>query len=386
MLKTGRAACVPPFLAMDVGAAANRMMAGSGPGDPRVLGLHVGQPGTPAPEGARRAAAAAMARDALGYTDALGLMSLRERISAHYADWYGVSVPASRIAITTGASGAFPLAFLAAFDAGDRVAMAAPYYPPYVNILRALGLEPVILPASAAERFQPTVAALEKLDPPPDGVIVASPGNPAGTMLHPEEFAAIAAWCAARGVRLISDEIYHGLHWESALSTAAAVPGAVVINSFSKYFSMTGWRVGWMVVPEDLARPVECLAQNMFICAPHVSQVAAEAAFGCHDELRGHLDRYRAARALLLRELPAAGIARLSPAEGAFYLYADIGDLPLDSMSFSRRLLAEARVAATPGLDFDAAEGGRFLRLSYCGKLEDMAEAAGRIGAFVRGL
>ena len=233
MLKTGQAAGLPPFLAMDIAAEATRLQAARAPGAPRILRMEVGQPGTPAPEGARRAAAAALARHPLGYTDALGLMALRERIASHYQDWYGVGVEPRRIVITTGASGAFPLAFLAAFDRGDRVALAAPYYPPYVNILRALGLVPVILPAGAAARYQPSVALLEQLDPPPAGLLIASPGNPAGTMLHPDEFRAIAAWCGKHAVRLISDEIYHGLHWDAPITTAAAIGGAVVINSFS---------------------------------------------------------------------------------------------------------------------------------------------------------
>jgi aspartate/methionine/tyrosine aminotransferase len=383
MLKTGRAALVPPFIAMDVAAAANRQQARLAPGAPRVIHMEIGQPGTPAPLGARLAAEAAMRAGApLGYTDAMGRHSLRERISAHYADWYGCAVDPARIAVTTGGSGAFPLVFLAAFDPGDRVALAAPYYPPYVNILRALGMTPVILPADAASRFQPTPALLERLDPPPDGLIVASPGNPTGTMLHPDDFAALAAWCGGHGVRLISDEIYHGLNWSSPITTAAEIGGAVVINSFSKYFSMAGWRVGWAVLPPDLVRPVERLAQNFFICAPHVAQVAAEAAFDCGDELQANVARYRQARAFLLGSLPQAGFSRLSPAEGAFYLYADLADRISDSLEYCRRMLAQTGIATTPGVDFDAERGRHFLRFSYCGTLEDMHEAVARLQAF----
>ena len=292
MLKVGRGAHAPPFLVMDVIAAANRAQAALPAGAPNIIRMEVGQPGTGAPEGAVRAAQAAMvAGRTLGYTEALGNPSLRARIAAHYQSWYGLTVEPHRIAVTTGASGAFPLAFLAAFDPGDRVALAAPYYPPYVNILRALGLVPLILQAGEADRFQPTPALLDRLDPPPDGLIVASPANPTGTMLHADEFAALGAWCTARGVRMISDEIYHGLTWGSPPRSAADLPGAIVINSFSKYFSMTGWRVGWMVLPADLIRPVECLAQNFFISAPHISQVAAEAAFDCAAELDGNLIR-----------------------------------------------------------------------------------------------
>ena len=380
-LKIGRGASAPPFLVMDVIAAANARQAALPPGAPHVIRMEVGQPGTGAPAGAVAAAQAALrSGNPLGYTEAFGIRSLRERIAAHIQDWYGVSVPVSRIAVTVGASGAFPLAFLAAFDPGDRVAMVAPFYPPYVNILTALGIQPVIIEATAETRFQPTVALLEKLDPRPDGLIVASPCNPAGTMLHRDELAAIAAWCDANGVRLVSDEIYHGLNYESPIATAAAFsPHAIVVNSCSKYFSMTGWRIGWLVLPEDLVRPVECLAQNLFISAPYISQVVAEAAFDCHDELRANVARYRRSRDHLLAALPAAGFDRLSPAEGAFYLFADVSARTNDSMAFCQRMLAEAGVAATPGVDFDRTRGNRFVRFSYCGPEADMAAAAERL-------
>jgi aspartate/methionine/tyrosine aminotransferase len=384
MLKVGRGAAAPPFLVMDVIAAANARQAALPPGADRVIRMEVGQPGTGAPRGALDAAAAALRTgDPLGYTEAFGRASLRARIASHYRDWYGLEVPASRIAVTVGASGAFPLAFLAAFDPGDRVALAAPYYPPYVNILTALGMTPVILPTGAASRFQPTVAMLDRLDPPPDGLIVANPCNPAGTMLHPDELAAIAAWCARAGVRLVSDEIYHGLHYAAPLATAAALnEGAIVVNSFSKYFSMTGWRIGWLVLPEDLVRPVECLAQNLFISAPHIAQVAAEAAFDCHDELQANIARYRRSRDHLVAALPRAGFPHLGPAEGAFYLYADITDRSNDSVAFCARMLAEIGVAATPGVDFDPARGGGFIRFSYCGPEADMQEAVARLAAW----
>src|SRR5271166_2013471 len=345
-LKTGRGAAAPPFMVMDVIAAANARQRALPPGAPGVIRMEVGQPGTGAPSGAVAAAEAALrAGDPMGYTEAFGRRSLRERIAAHVRDWYGLAVPVERIAVTVGASGGFPLAFLAAFDRGDRIALAAPFYPPYVNILTALGIEPVILEAGPETRFQPSVAMLEALDPRPDGLIVASPCNPAGTMLHPDELAALAAWCDREGVRLISDEIYHGLHYDSPLATAAALsPHAVVVNSFSKYFSMTGWRIGWLILPEDLVRPVECLAQNLFISAPHISQIAAEAAFDCHDELGANVARYRRSRDHLLRRLPAAGFSRLSPAEGAFYLFADISDRSNDSAAFAARMLAEISV------------------------------------------
>jgi aspartate/methionine/tyrosine aminotransferase len=348
--------------------------------------MEVGQPGTGAPQGAAEAVVQALRAGApMGYTEAFGLRSLRERISRHYAERYAAVVPAERIAVTVGASGAFPLAFLAAFDAGDAVAMAAPYYPPYVNILTALGMRPQILPCDATTRWQPTLAMLEALDPRPAGLILASPCNPAGTMLPAAEFIAIAQWCEANGVRLISDEIYHGLTYGTVEERTAAghSASAVVVNSFSKYFSMTGWRIGWLVLPEDLVRPVECLAQNLFINAPHVAQVAAEAAFACRPELEANIARYRRNRDALLAGLPAAGLDRLSPADGAFYLWADIGHLTNDSPEFCRRLLAEAGIAATPGVDFDSARGSRFLRLSYCGPEAEMAAAPARIGQFL---
>lgn len=386
MLKVGKGAHAPPFLVMDVIAAANARAAALPPGAPGILRMEVGQPGTGAPRGAAEAAIRALSAGApMGYTEAFGLASLRARIARHYQQAYGVTVPPGRIAVTVGASGAFPLAFLAAFDVGDRVAMAAPFYPPYANILTALGMVPQLLPCDAATRFQPTLAMLDRLDPPPAGLIVASPCNPAGTMLAPAELAAIAAWCQAHGVRLISDEIYHGLSYGSvAESTAAAFSGsAVVVNSFSKYFSMTGWRIGWLVLPEDLVRPVERLAQNFFISAPHVAQVAAEAAFDCTEELEANKARYARSRAALLAGLPAAGFDRIAQADGAFYLWCDVGHLTNDSLDFCARMLEGAGIAATPGVDFDRDRGTRFLRFSYCGPETAMAEAPGRLKAWL---
>jgi aspartate/methionine/tyrosine aminotransferase len=415
-LKVGRGASAPPFMVMDVIAAANARAAVLPPGAPHVIRMEVGQPGTGAPAGAVAAAMAALrSGDALGYTEAFGRRSLRERIVKHYRDWYELEVPVERVAVTVGASGAFPLAFLAAFDPGDRVALAAPFYPPYVNILTALGMRPVVLEAGPETRFQPSVALLEALDPPPDGLIVASPCNPAGTMLHPAELAAIARWCDGHGVRLISDEIYHGLHYDSAIASAASFsrnaavvnsfskpfpvepstedratiataaalsPNAIVIGSFSKYFSMTGWRIGWMVLPDDLVRPVERLAQNLFISAPHISQIAAEAAFDCGDELEANVARYRRSRDHLLRRLPEARFTRLAPADGAFYLWVDISDRSNDSEAFCARMLAEVGVAASPGVDFDRGRGNRYVRFSYCGPEADMREAAERLKAW----
>jgi aspartate/methionine/tyrosine aminotransferase len=380
-LKVGRGAFAPPFMVMDVITAANARQASLPPGAPHVIRMEVGQPGTGAPAGAVAAAQRALSEGRpMGYTEAFGLPSLRARIAGHGRAWYGIDIPASRIAVTVGASGAFPLAFLAAFNPGDRVAMATPFYPPYVNILTALGMEPVMLETGPETRFQPTISLLEAMDPRPDGLIVASPCNPAGTMLSAAELAAIARWCHANGVRLISDEIYHGLTYGQEQATAAAFSdSAIVVNSFSKYFSMTGWRIGWLVLPEDLVRPVECLAQNLFISAPHIAQVAAEAAFDCAPELDANIARYRRSRDLLLARLPEAGFSRISPAEGAFYLYADISERTNDSQAFCARMLAEAGIAASPGVDFDRRRGHHFMRFSYCGPEADMAAAAERL-------
>ena len=383
VLKVGRGAEAPPFLVMDVISAANARQSVLPAGAPHVIRMEVGQPGTGAPAGAVAAVQAALKSGLpMGYTEAFGLASLRARIARHYRDWYGAAVDPARIAVTVGASGAFPLAFLAAFNPGDRVAMAAPFYPPYVNILQALGMVPVMMEAGLETRFQPSVAMLDALDPVPDGLIIASPCNPVGSMLHPGELAAIAQWCADRGVRLISDEIYHGLNYDNPLATAADIQGAVVVNSFSKYFSMTGWRIGWMVLPEDLVRPVECLAQNLFISAPHIAQVAAEAAFDCGVELDANIATYRRSRDLLLRELPQAGFDRLSPAEGAFYIWADVSHRTQNSKEFCRRMLEEAGIAAAPGVDFDRTRGDHFVRFSYCGPEADMAAAAERLKAW----
>jgi aspartate/methionine/tyrosine aminotransferase len=381
-LKVGKGASAPPFLVMDVIAAANARAASLPPGAPGILRMEVGQPGTGAPRGAAEAAIRALqAGSPMGYTEAFGLASLRARIARHYADRYGVAMPASRIAVTVGASGAFPLAFLAAFDVGDHVAMAAPFYPPYANILTALGMVPQLLPCDASTRFQPTIAMLERLDPRPAGLIVASPCNPAGTMLAPEELRDIARWCQANGVRLVSDEIYHGLSYGTVAESSAAAfsDSAIVVNSFSKYFSMTGWRIGWLVLPEDLVRPVECLAQNFFISAPHVAQVAAEAAFDCTEELEANKAAYARSRAALLAGLPAAGFDRIAAADGAFYLWCDVGHLTNDSLDFCARMLEGAGIAASAGVDFDRDRGARFLRLSYCGPEAAMAQAPARL-------
>ena len=375
-IKVARRAEIPPFLVMEVMRAANEHEAA---GDD-VRHLEVGQPGTGAPEGVAAAAAALVGREVLGYTEALGRPELRAAIAEHYRAFYGLEVAPERIVVTTGASGGFVLAFLAAFDPGDRVALALPGYPGYRHIASALGLEPVTLEAGPATRFQPSVELLDAAGGEIDGLIVASPSNPAGTMLAPDELARLARACGERGIRLVSDEIYHGIAFGTKAATAAAFSDdAIVINSFSKYFSMTGWRLGWMIVPEDLLRPVECLAQNLFISPPTLSQLAAVEAFGCYDELDANVARYARNRELLLEELPKAGFDSLAPADGAFYIYADVSRLTNDSPAFCRRMLAEVGVAATPGVDFDPVRGNAFVRFSFAGATEDMAEAARRL-------
>jgi aspartate/methionine/tyrosine aminotransferase len=382
VLKVSRRGQVPPFIVMDVmRAAAKRAATGAD-----VLHLEVGQPSTSAPAGVIAAAHRALDGDTLGYTDALGLPALRERIARHYRDKYGVSVDPGRIVLTMGSSGAFTLAFLAAFEPGDRVALASPSYPAYRNILAALDLVPVDLPAGPAERYQATIDLVRAAPGRLDGLIIASPANPTGTMLPPDEVSAIARHCAQAGIRLISDEIYHGLTYGDIVeaTAVAADENAVVINSFSKYFSMTGWRLGWMVVPNALLRAIECLAQNFFISPPAVSQHAALAAFDCHEELQRNRARYARNRELLLAELPKAGFDRLAPTDGAFYLYADIAHMTNDSPEFCRRMLAELGIACTPGIDFDRARGHATLRLSYAGATETMAEAARRLKTWRR--
>ena len=380
-LKISQRGAIPPFIVMDVMRQANERAARG----EAVLHLEVGQPSTPAPERVIEAAKRALDTDRLGYTEALGLPALRERISRYYSEVHGVAVPAERVVVTTGASGGFVLSFLGAFDPGDRVALADPSYPAYRNILMALGTVPVCLPADRTSRFQPSVGLIEAVEEGIDGLIVASPSNPAGTMLDKDQLSALVAYCAEHGIRLISDEIYHHLTYrEPATSALALTDEAIVINSFSKFYSMTGWRIGWMVLPEDLMRAIECLAQNIFISPPTLSQFAALAAFECGPELERNVARYANNRALLLEELPKAGFDRLAPADGAFYLYADVAHLTNDSLAFCARMLAETGVAATPGTDFDQSRGNAFLRFSFAGSTEDMAEAARRLKGWRR--
>ena len=375
---------IDSFIVMDVmSRAAAREAAGA-----HVIHMEIGQPGTPAPLAAREAAKRAIDEAALGYTLALGTAPLRQRIARHYRETYSVEVAPERVVVTTGSSAGFVLAFLALFDAGARVALPEPGYPCYRHILSALGQVPVGIETGPESRWMPTANAIAALADAPgglDGVLIASPANPTGTMLEPERLAEIATLCERRGLWFISDEIYHGLTYDVPAETALRYSDeAIVINSLSKYFSMTGWRVGWMIVPERLVRPIERLAQNLYIAPPAISQVAALAAFEARDELDANIAVYRRNRALLLDALPRCGFTSIVPADGAFYLYADVGRFTADSLAFTRQMLEEAGIAATPGLDFDEARGGRFVRFSYSGTTADMAEAVTRLKGWGR--
>ena len=367
---------VPPFIAMEVMRDANQL-ASSGVD---VIHMEVGQPSTAAPSRVREAAARALSESVLGYTDGLGLPQLRKRIAQHYQEFYGVSLDPERVIITGGASGAFLLAFLAAFSAGDRVVLASPGYPAYRHILTALGIEVVDVATGAADLYQPTPALLDQVKGRVDGVIVASPSNPTGTMLGRAALIALIEWCARKGARFVSDEIYHGLTFDDPATTVAGLSeDAIVINSFSKYFSMTGWRLGWMIMPADLVPSISCLAPNFVISPPTLSQIAAIEAFESHDELRVNLRRYAENREILVAGLPGCGIENFLSPQGAFYLYADIGNLTDNSLEFCRRMLRETGVATTPGLDFDAARGHRTIRFSFAGKTEEIAAAVKRL-------
>ncbi|MDN5930832.1 MAG: pyridoxal phosphate-dependent aminotransferase [Pseudonocardia sp.] len=374
---------------MDVWAAAGERQRTHGD----LVNLSAGQPSTGAPAAVRAAATAAIADEVLGYTVALGVPELRAAIAAHYGRTYGLDVPAEQVVVTTGSSGGFLLAFLAAFDAGDRVAMARPGYPCYRNILSALGCEVVELPCGPETRYQPTPAMLEALDEPVQGLIVASPANPTGTVLAPAELAAIAEHCERSGVQLVSDEIYHGISYPGTPATScawstsrsAANQSAIVVNSFSKYFSMTGWRLGWLLMPPRLLRAADCLAGNFTVCPPAVAQQAALGAFAgtSYAEADGHVARYAANRELLLAGLPRLGITHMAPADGAFYVYADVSHLAADSMDLTYRLLADVGLAVAPGLDFDPVDGHRWIRFSCAGSTEDVREALRRLEGWI---
>jgi len=373
---------VPPFIVMDVMAAAARIEAAGG----RVIHMEVGQPAASAPSTALAAARTALSGSYLGYTEALGIPSLRRRIAGHYAEQYGFSVDPARIVVTTGSSGGFILAFLAMFEAGDRIALANPGYPPYRHILSALGCEPVLIQTSAETRWAiPSEALLaEHRRKPLKGLVIASPANPTGTMMEAAALRALIEVAEAESIRVISDEIYHGLDYALPAETAARLsPNTVVVNSFSKYFCMTGWRVGWLVAPEVLVRPIERLQQNLAISVPTLSQIAAEAAFDGRDEMEAVKHGYEENRRILLEALPKIGLDRFLPVDGAFYLYADVSRFTDDSIDFAKRMLEQAGVAATPGLDFDPLHGKEFLRFSYAGSAADMREAVARVGKWL---
>ena len=375
---------IPPFYVMDVWLAAAERQRTHGD----LVNLSAGQPKAGAPEPVRAAAAAALEANQLGYTVALGIPELREAIAGSYADRYDIDISLDDVVLTTGSSGGFLLAFLACFDVGDRVAIASPGYPCYRNILSALGCEVVEIPCGPETRFQPTAAMLAELDPPVQGVIVASPANPTGTVIPPGELAAIASWCDDEGVRLISDEVYHGLVYPGAPQTSCAWQtsrNAVVANSFSKYYAMTGWRLGWLLVPAELRRAVDCLTGNFTICPPVLPQYAAVAAFTPEAiaEAEGHLHQYALNRETLLSGLRQLGITRLAPADGAFYVYADISDFTSDSLRFCETLLADTGLAIAPGIDFDTVHGGSFVRLSFAGPASDIDEALRRLGPWL---
>jgi aspartate/methionine/tyrosine aminotransferase len=378
--RVAQRAAVPPFHVMRV---IDAVVARKAAGLP-TFDMSAGQPSTAAPASVRAAARLALDNDRIGYTNALGIAPLREAIARHYRDRLGMTVDPANVAVTTGSSGGFLYAFLAAFDAGDTVVMARPGYPAYRNMLSALGCRVVELPCGPETRFQPTVAQLAALDEPPAGLIVASPANPTGTMVPPDELRALLEWCTAHGTRFISDEIYHGISYGVPTTCAWSLGrDSIVVNSFSKYFSMTGWRIGWLLVPDELMDAVDRLAGNFTICPPALSQLAAVAAFDAYDELDANVARYAANRAMLLERLPQIGLDKLAPADGAFYIYADVSRWTSDSLFWAARMLDETGVAVAPGIDFDTREGGKFIRMCFAGDGEDIARSIEQLGAWL---
>jgi aspartate/methionine/tyrosine aminotransferase len=378
-MRTSTRSAVDPFIVMDVmQAAAAAEAAGR-----HIIHMEVGQPGTGAPRGASDALNRAMAQGPLGYTVALGLPALRARIAQMYGDWYNVDLDPGRVVITPGSSGGFILAFTALFDTSEKVGIGAPGYPSYRQILKALALQPVDLPTQAENRYQPVAADFSGMDLA--GLLVASPANPTGTMLDHTAMGDLVGACADQNAAFISDEIYHGIEYEKKAVTALELTDdCYVINSFSKYFSMTGWRVGWMVVPDEHVRVVERIAQNMFICAPHASQIAALAAMDCDEELQLNMDVYRKNRAMMLTGLKEAGFTSFAPPDGAFYVYADVSELTTDSRQLAAEILERAGVAVTPGLDFDPIRGLTTLRFSYARSTRDIEEGLSRLKSFMQ--
>lgn len=380
--KPSRRAAVAPFMAMDVLRQARRLeQAGR-----QIIHMELGEPGAPAPLLVREAAVAALRDGRLGYGEAMGDAVLRERIARHYAEHYGVEVASDRVMVTTGSSGAFLLAFLAGFDAGARVGVVQPGYPAYANILEALGLSLAPIEVGPETRFAPTVELIEAAHRRErlDGLLLMSPANPTGAMIAPAELEKICAFCEDAGVVLVSDEIYHRLEYEGRAETALRFSrGAIVVNSFSKYYAMTGWRLGWAIAPASLARPMERLQQSLAICAPTLSQRAALAAFDAGEELESIKRGYARSRSLLLRQLPRIGLPLFAPPDGAFYIYADVSHLTTDSVRFCTDMLEEIGVAVTPGVDFDRARGASTLRISYAGPPEEVALGVERLSAWL---
>src|SRR6201988_1870971 len=382
LLKASGRSEVPPFMVMDVMAAAARIEAAG----VQVINMEVGQPAAPAPRTAMAAAHEALEQARIDYTSALGIPSLRARIARHYRETYGCDVDPERIVVTPGSSGGFILAFLAMFEPGDRVAVTVPGYPPYRHILTALGCEPVLIETTSETRHALTGEALlaSHRKTPLKGVLVGSPANPTGTMMSREALESLMRAAESAGIRFISDEIYHGLDYAFPAVTAAALSAdALIINSFSKYFCMTGWRVGWMVVPEVLVRPIERLQQNLSISVPTLSQIAAEAAFEGPDGMEAIKGGYQENRRILIEGLPRAGLTKFLPADGAFYLYADVSDFTSNSFEFAKKMLEEAHVAAPPGVDFDPIHGRSFIRFCYARSAEEMREAVARIARWL---
>ncbi len=377
-----RRAAVAPFMAMDVLREAKLLEAAGR----RIVHMELGEPGAQAPRAVREAAAAALQDSALGYGEAAGDAALRRRIARHYTEYYGVDVAPDRVLVTTGSSGAFVLAFLAVFDAGARIGAAQPGYPAYANIIGALGLNFAPIDVGPESGFALTQELLEAQHRRErlDGLLLMSPGNPTGTMISSEELQKICAFCEDAGIALVSDEIYHRLEYERRGETALRyASGALVVNSFSKYYAMTGWRLGWIVAPESLARPMERLQQSLAICAPTLSQRAALNAFDATPELEAIKAGYARSRALLLSNLPRLGLTKFASPDGAFYIYADVSHLTQDSGRLCADLLREAGVALTPGADFDRARGASTLRLSYAGAESEVALGVERLGEWL---
>ncbi len=373
---------VAPFMALDVLAGATRREREG----QDIVHLEIGEPGAPPPRAVREVAIAALDGRKVGYTEALGRPELRARIARHYRDCYGVAVSTERIAVTTGSSGGFALAFLALFDPGARVAIAAPGYPAYRNILEAFGIETVTIETAPENRFTVTAAMIEAehLRKKLDGVLLMSPANPTGMMMRRDELRDICETCERLGIAFISDEVYHGLTYGEAAETALQFSDQVIVaNSFSKYFCMTGWRIGWLVLPEHLIRAAECLQQSLSISVPYLSQIGAEVVFDAQEELQAVLAGYARNREILLNELPGMGLDA-QPADGAFYLYADISRHSDNSLEFCARLLDATGVGTTPGVDFDRRRGHSAIRLSFAGREANIIEAMRRLKTWMR--